>query len=119
MTTTKIEELRERVEIERSEWQGVRWRCSKELRAEIEEVGEELLGSGWTAISVSKALGLAPFTLGRWLSCRDDHQAESGFRRVEVGSSNHGMGLSLTTPSGHRVDGLSLEQVERLLVSIR
>jgi hypothetical protein len=115
----RIEDLRQRIESERASWPGPRWRCSRLLRSEVESAASELVGGGWSATRVSKELGLAPSTVGRWLACGDDPASPGrSFRRVEVGLPMGLSGLCLETPSGHRVTGLSLEQVKQLLAAI-
>lgn len=116
---SNIEDLRQRIEAERASWPGRRWRCSKPLRSEVEVAANELVGSGWSATRMSRELGLAPATVGRWLASGDEvGPVGHGFRRVEVGARGETLGLCLETPSGHRVTGLSLEQVRQLLTVI-
>jgi len=115
-----IEELASRVDAERRAWQGRRWRCSVPLRAAIVETAGSLVESGWSVGRIAKVVGVTPATLGRWLqSRRDDESSPGGFRPVEVEAGGGRRELTLVSPSGYRVEGLGLEEIERLLVALR
>jgi hypothetical protein len=116
---TGIEELAERVADERGSWPGKRWRCSKQLRQEIVAAATELLGTGMRLGRVAGAVGVKSATLGRWLKTgRAGVGHEESFRRVEVIEAGHEGCLTLVTPAGYRVEGLSLGGVERLLAAL-
>jgi hypothetical protein len=79
-----------------------------------------MVEEGSVVSRLAAELGVAAGTLERWL---DGESGESGaervrgFRRVDVVEAPR-LGLILVTPSGYRVEGLELDQLQTLLPSL-
>ena len=65
----------------------------------------------WSAISAE--LGLSRTAMQRWL--RADAMPTGRLRRVRVAKEATRHSLSLVAPSGHRIEGLTLEEAAGLL----
>ena len=72
----------------------------------------ELRDAGWTQTAISEALDIPWATLGRW--CDDANKDETGqsegFRPVEVVEDLEGAGVTLVSPAGWRIEGLTVAQ---------
>jgi transposase-like protein len=91
-------------------------RYSEELRTEAVTYAEEAIRKGASRANVAAVLGLDPSTLYRWL-----WQMAAG---QPAGESMEGEGgrrsaVSLVTPDGYRVEGLTLAEVSMLLEELR
>ena len=89
-------------------------RYSETLRAEAVQYYRDRRASGATKVSIATDLGLAQMTLGRWV------QSEGGrVRPVTVvnceASESQSPTLVVVTPSGHRVEGLTVFSAAELL----
>jgi transposase-like protein len=97
---TRLAEIRQRG--------GKRWRTPIALREEITAWGRGLQSSGYAVSWIAREIGLSESALRRWL---DSGREETGFRPVRLGSSrkvNRPEKLSLVSPGGYRLEGLSL-----------
>jgi len=106
----RISELK--VEVEERE----SLRYPETFRAKAVELVGQLKADGWTQRRISQELEISWQTLGRW--CRqaepDGTEAGSeGFRPVEVvasGSGGPADGIALVSPSGWRIEGLTVTE---------
>lgn len=88
-----------------------RGRMSAETAERLKSEVGQMVASGCSSPQIANALGIHVHTVYRWRS----EQVPAGFRRVEVGPAVTGHGLTVVTATGHRVEGLSLEQAALLL----
>ena len=98
--------------------QGVRYPL--ELRHRAVAACERCLASGESVAWVAAQLGIAPGSLERW---RGSAPLESGsFRRVEIVDGEDGDrdagSVTVVTPSGYRIEGLSPDQAAQFLVAV-
>ena len=105
---SKIEELKRRAE------QRETIRYPKDFKEDAVEAVDRLRKEGWTQTAVSEALGIPWVTLKRWRGDGEDsskEKATKGFRPVEVvdGAGTHR--AALVSPSGWRIEGLSLAEL--------
>lgn len=86
----------------------------RELRARVVVVAKELCARGESVESVSSALGVRHETLRRWMEVSMSSEAAPVRPvRVEVGPSS--APVTLASPSGWRIEGLSLDDAWALL----
>jgi transcriptional regulator with XRE-family HTH domain len=95
---------------------GIRY--PEELHQEAVSYAKARRQRGDSLLAISRDLGVKPVTLSRWLQRAHDPE----FRRVELVTSGHptlgltaGTGVTVTTPSGIRIEGLDLESLIALL----
>jgi len=99
-----------------------RRRVDADLRCRIVATARRLREAGWRWRSMAEALEVSASQLHRWVATTP----EAAFAAVEVvadegcGESDRACsdGLTLVTPSGFELRGLSFEQAETLLVSL-
>jgi hypothetical protein len=90
-------------------------RYSQALKTRIVEVIRTHRAQGTSWEQLSEQLGVSLETLRRWYV---DHPPKTArrMRRVHVvGERERACGLSVVSPSGHRVEGLTLDQTIALL----
>lgn len=108
MYDEKIEELKTRADERDS------LRYPKAFRDDAVELVEVLRDEGWTQKRISDALEIPWATLGRWCDQAngEDEERPEGFRPVEVvRDGGEPEGISLVSPNGWRIEGLSLTEV--------
>lgn len=89
----------------------VRWRCPGPLRSEVIGYVCERRSEGSGLAGLAAELGLSESTLQRWLQ-----KATAGFRKVRVVSPPASTeGLSLVTPRGYRLEGLTASEALQIL----
>ena len=109
----RSKQFRETAAIENRGRSKAGWRYSSELKSlAIEHCrAERQAGCSWADLSAQ--LGVSSLTLSRWL----DTASATGFRPVAVIEDPEpqpvaeGTGLTVTTPRGLRIEGLSWSQV--------
>ncbi|MFQ5472913.1 MAG: transposase [Dehalococcoidia bacterium] len=89
-----------------------RARYPDEVRVAVAELVLAERSRGTTLASLSESLGLPINTLRRWCERRE---GGSRLAAVEIVAGDRADGPVLVTPSGHRVEGLSLASVLELL----
>lgn len=98
-------------------------RVPRHLRERVLDATRRRRAGGASVAELAGALGLAGETLRRWLDTDVEQPAPSGHARplpVAVIGGAQGRGaLSLVTPSGFRVEGLSVETAADLLARLR
>lgn len=107
-------EYRARLERARREG-GEQWQAPGDLREEITCWARGLRLEGHLIREIAESVGLSKTTIGRWLSASD---GSGDLKRVRVSCERDGMGvekLALVTPSGYRLEGLSLEEAVDVL----
>ncbi len=105
--TERASEYRARVDEIRQRG-GERWRTPAPLREEITSWAQGLQSSGYAVSRIAREIGLSDSALRRWL---EPGEEETGFRPVRLGSSGKGTRrekLTLISPDGYRLEGLSL-----------
>jgi hypothetical protein len=98
--------------LKRSRRGRTRWRCPLELRSDVVAYARGRRASGDVVASIARDVGLSETGLWRWL--RSD---KSGFRRVRVEEEDVSASacLTLITPGGYRLEGVSEDLALRLL----
>jgi hypothetical protein len=94
---------------------GQRWRTPAGLREEIVAWASGLRSSGHGIGEIAAAIGLSESALRRWMT---PTEADGKMRRVSVRGSHGslvGAALSLVTPAGYRLEGLSIDQAVEVL----
>ena len=89
--------------------------AAEALKVEV----ERMAAAGCTSNEIARSLGIHVHTVYRWR--RALPAGLGGFRRVEVGSPAglaEGRGVVLVTPSGYRLEGLTLEQAALILRAV-
>jgi hypothetical protein len=116
----RVEALRSELEVARAGRR--RWRCPPSLRERVVAFArDEIESRGRSLYGVAKDLGLSCSSLARWL--RRDRpvvESRSRFRPVHVvaeGREQIGH-LTLVTPAGYRVEGLTIAAVAGLLARL-
>jgi transposase-like protein len=87
---------------------GKSWSTPPALREEITAWGRGLQSSGYRVSWIAREIGLSESAFRRWLNSGKE---ETGFLPVTLGSSekvNRAENLSLVSPGGYRLEGLSL-----------
>lgn len=120
----RMERFRRRVEEHFGGRPGRGARYPEGLRAEAVMITERAVARGTSLSAVSRRLGIGPATLGRWLESPPEELSE--LRPVEVikrdeappEASGGDGSLALVTAGGHRVEGLRLDEVARLLEAL-
>lgn len=89
-------------------------RYPEAFRKDAVELVETLREEDWTQKRISESLEIPWATLGRW--CKqangEDSERPDGFRPVEVvRDQGEEDGISLVSPNGWRIEGLSLTEV--------
>lgn len=104
---SKLAEIRERG--------GSRWRTPVALREEIVVWVSNLQSTGHGVGAIATAIGLSESALRRWLS---PVETSDNFRRVRVGgvaARSKGGALVMVTPTGFRLEGLTVDQAVEVL----
>lgn len=113
----RVETLR--AELEAARGGQSRWRCPAALRERVIAFARREIGvRGRTLQAVASELGLSQSGLGRWLRReRSSDLLRGRFRPVQVvaASGVSAGSLILVTPSGYRVEGLSVTELAALL----
>jgi transposase-like protein len=91
-------------------------RYPAKLREAVVEFVRGERSRGTSLISLADALDLPINTLSRWC---EKYERGSRLAPVEVVSGGPADGPVLVTPSGHRVEGLSVESLFQLLERLR
>ncbi len=86
---------------------------SVEQRAFAVDYAQQEMAKGTSKSAVLQALGISYGALSKWQS--PEKESEKGFRRVSVKASDVVGQVNVVTPSGYRVEGLSLESLATLL----
>jgi hypothetical protein len=96
-------------------------RYPKELQERVVQLVKNLQAQGHSMVAINTLLGMTGDTLARWT--RNSSTEHAAFVPVEVTNdgrmSSRGEELSLISPSGWRVTGLTLEQVFRIVQGLR
>jgi hypothetical protein len=93
---------------------GIRY--SSELRQVAVRYAEQSEGAGWSRERVAETLGLCKATLCRWLRAAEPEVP--ALHEVLVVGSRPRSGPVLILPSGARVEGLSVDELAKLLGAI-
>ena len=73
---------------------------------------ERLRAAGWSQSQVSEALGISWQTIRRWQDeAKPQPVGREGFRPVALPASTAACGPVLVSPSGWRIEGLSLDEL--------
>jgi len=89
-----------------------------EQRQFVLEYTRRELEAGTTKSAIVRTLGISEGTLSKWLS-PDKPTTGRGFRRIQLKTESEKLdGLSLVTPGGYRIEGLSLKAAAALLASL-
>lgn len=103
--------FRKQVRAENEGRRGTRLRYSEELRAEAVRYLERRRQEGVSAKQAASELGVSGWSLSRW-----SRASWSKLRRVEVvETATDATLLTLVTPRGYRIDGLSEESLVRVV----
>ena len=110
---SELKALRRRV-MEMEAGRGRRY--SRELRSSAARVVAAARKAGWSWDRVSEELGISDETLRRWERERG-RGSEPGLARVVIRDDHAQMGgaICVVSPSGYRVEGLSIEEAATLL----
>jgi hypothetical protein len=89
---------------------GLRWRAPAGLRDEIVAWSKSLQSAGHGVGVIATAIGLSESALRRWMTPSDNH-GELQRVRVHSGESKlTGGSLSIQSPSGYRLEGVTIDQ---------
>jgi hypothetical protein len=108
----KVKEFRKRARLENGGRGGRSLRYSRELRMEAVSYLARKKREGVGLERVASELGVSSWSLLRWVR---DSETRPGLVPVEVEQSEETMTLTLVTPLGYRIEGLSEEGVLRLV----
>ena len=117
----RAKQFREAAARENQGRQRTGWRYSPDLRALGTEYCRSQRRAGRPFREIAEDLGISTLTLSRW----HDESSSAGFRPVEViadseiGDPAEEMSLSVLTPGGLRIEGLSWPQVLELARAFR
>jgi transposase-like protein len=100
--TERIEALR----LEAAERETLQYPA--DFRDQAVALVDELRADGWTQKAVSEALDICWQTLRRWRN--QDPDGDEGFRAVDV-AARPAAEPRLVSPSGWRIEGLSVEEL--------
>ena len=89
---------------------------SAEQRAFALEYASQEMTKGKPKSAILKVLGISYTTLAAWQS--PGGKGKRGFRRVAVKTVREGGGVTLVTPTGYRVECLSVDDVAKLLKTL-
>lgn len=106
----EVREFRKRARRENAGRGGTSLRYSRELRATGVVYLKRKKLEGYGLERVASELGVSNWSLSRWAS-----ESEGVLRRVEVVDPEASGELSLVTPRGYRIEGLSEERLLRLV----
>jgi hypothetical protein len=82
------------------------------------EYARRELETGKRKSEILRTLGISDGALSKWMGPKTA-EARRGFRRVQLKTaSGVGGGLTLVTPGGYRIEGLSLESAAALLATL-
>ena len=82
------------------------------------EYARRELEAGLSKYAILRTLGVSDGTLTKWLSSEKKFSG-NGFRRVELKEEGRSsVGLTMVTPGGYRIEGLSLEAAVSLLTAL-
>ncbi len=103
--------FRRRVRAENGGRRGTRLRYSKKLRAEAMRYLERRRREGVSAEQAASELGVSGWSLSRW-----SRGSSRNLRRVEVvETAEPSSPLTLVTPGGYRIEGLTEETLVRVV----
>lgn len=99
------------------------WRYDANLKAMAVDYCRERREQGWSFVEIARHLGISVLTLSRWLNAVPPSGVRDSFRPVEVVAeaavvapqSPTPAPLSVVTPGGFRIEGLSWPQVLELV----
>lgn len=116
MSDTYEERISE-LKLEADERESLRY--SEAFRAKAVELVGHLKSDGWTQRRITQELEISWQTLGRWCRQAESDGTEAGSERfppvevVAADSSGSADGIALVSPSGRRIEGLTVgEAVE-------
>lgn len=113
MSDTYEEQISE-LKLEADERESLRY--PEAFRTKAVELVGQLKADGWTQRRISQELEISWQTLGRWCRQAEPDGIETGsesFRPVEVvaaDSSGSADGIALVSPSGWRIEGLTVAE---------
>lgn len=87
-------------------------RYSPEEREAIIQQARRMRAEGMKMAAVVRELGVTAMTLAKWLK---ESRPAPAFLPVQVVASAASTGLVLVTPSGYRIEGLTMEGLAALL----
>ena len=108
----KLRVFRKRAEEENRDRKGLARRYSRELRLDAVVYLKRRKSDGATMGRVASELGVSSWSLSRWLR---ETESRGALVRVELTEPEESTELSLVTPRGYRVEGLSEERLLRLV----
>ncbi len=122
MKSKGLAALKARIELAPINVRGRR-RCPKELREEIIRYANRCRREGTSIDQIADALGLRSATLSKWLRESKKRAKHGKIKSVEVSDRTgrarsaplRSDGVSLVLSSGHRVEGLDIEQLAKLV----
>lgn len=88
-------------------------RYSAALKARVIAIVMELRRDGRSLTEAAAELGLRPHTVQRW--CGDGAVGCARMRRVELVAERPSRTLAIVSPTGFRVDGITIEEVAALM----
>lgn len=94
-------------------------RYSDALREEAVLYYRDRRASGATKVSIANDLGLAQMTLARWAESAGGHIKPVRVVTDVVAEIENGAPVVVVTPSGHRVEGLTVSMAAELLRALR
>ena len=108
----KLQAFRKQAREENRGRVGIRRRYSRELRLDAVGYLKRRKRAGGTLKEAASELGVSGWSLLRWVR---DSETRPGLVPVEVEQSEETMTLTLVTPVGYRIEGLSEESLVRLV----
>ena len=115
MEQSKLTQLSQAISEIQNQLKSVRRRYPRFLRKEIVAFAQQRRAEGWSCARTARALGLSGGTLTNWMK-----PEQRGFRPVRMHARNfeQSRGILLVTPEGHRVEGLELEEIVKVLKAL-
>lgn len=92
-----------------------RRRYSAELQGRILDWVRRAMASGWAESDCGKALGIKTWRFRMWRRQASAPSESVALVPIEIEQVVPGTTISLITPAAYRVEGLTLDQVARLL----
>ena len=111
--------VRELIRRKRAEYGGRRPRFGTEIRSRAAAYAESARGKGLGVRAIAEQLGVGVSTLESWCRAQDRTPRAGLFRAVAIAPLEDGLALSLVTPDGFRIEGLSVESLPIVLSALR
>ena len=108
----KLRAFRKRAEEENRDRKGLARRYSRELRLDAVAYLKRRKSDGATMGRAASELGVSSWSLSRWMR---ETEGRGEVVPVELTEAEESTELSLVTPQGYRVEGLSEERLVRLV----